>query len=314
MIKNILPSKKIISFIMIPVFSFLLFIFLKDADFSLSFKNKEGVENLSRALKEELENRDADADGLVDWEERLYGTNENEKDTDKDGILDGLEVKTGTDPNDPFNKKSRERRAETQISTDSIYDFRTNPDLSNTEKVSRDLLLKISQLKKNNLFQSDASKEFIVNEILDIDEISFESIKKINKDDLGVEEISIDKFKKRIDILYGKHDWESLENEFLSMGSYLEDGDPEAINRLQKNINMNKKYAESLLTIKYPKEVVSDFAEYINIWNEYIYILEKTMESKDDIMALLPLKDTLLSKYKEIDIISRKINLLLNKK
>ncbi len=42
--------------------------------------------------------QDADADGLLDWEESLWGTDINEPDTDKDGTTDGAEVDADRNP------------------------------------------------------------------------------------------------------------------------------------------------------------------------------------------------------------------------
>ncbi len=42
--------------------------------------------------------KDSDNDGLMDWEEQLYGTDLNNPDTDGDGYLDGEEVDSGHNP------------------------------------------------------------------------------------------------------------------------------------------------------------------------------------------------------------------------
>ena len=44
---------------------------------------------------------DADGDGLSDDEERVIGTDPNNRDSDGDGYTDGDEVRRGSDPNDP---------------------------------------------------------------------------------------------------------------------------------------------------------------------------------------------------------------------
>ncbi len=49
----------------------------------------------------DLDTVDTDADGLLNWEEALYGTNPSKKDTDHDGFNDFVEVNAGTDPTDP---------------------------------------------------------------------------------------------------------------------------------------------------------------------------------------------------------------------
>lgn len=40
----------------------------------------------------ELVNKDTDGDGVLDWEEGLWGTDPTKKDTDDDGILDNIEI------------------------------------------------------------------------------------------------------------------------------------------------------------------------------------------------------------------------------
>ncbi len=61
---------------------------------SSSFKNKaekEGGLTYNSAVLEDLLAKDADGDGLMDWEEGLYGTDPKNKDTDGDGTPDNKE-------------------------------------------------------------------------------------------------------------------------------------------------------------------------------------------------------------------------------
>jgi Tol biopolymer transport system component len=48
-----------------------------------------------------LDTLDSDGDQLKNWEEAVYGTDENNRDTDGGGELDGSEVAAGRNPNDP---------------------------------------------------------------------------------------------------------------------------------------------------------------------------------------------------------------------
>ena len=47
--------------------------------------------------------KDADQDGLPDWQEALYGTDPLLYDTDGDFVGDGAEILNGTNPNDPLD-------------------------------------------------------------------------------------------------------------------------------------------------------------------------------------------------------------------
>lgn len=71
-------------------------------------KNKFGYATVSQQIgyllgqkistEQEKNNDDADRDGLKDWEETIYHTDQKNPDTDGDGYLDGEEVATGYNP------------------------------------------------------------------------------------------------------------------------------------------------------------------------------------------------------------------------
>lgn len=71
------------------------FIFLKGWSILKSAKDK------SEPLSIANQNGDQDNDGLLDWQEAIYGTNPKNSDTDGDGYLDGQEVKAKHDPLKP---------------------------------------------------------------------------------------------------------------------------------------------------------------------------------------------------------------------
>lgn len=56
---------------------------------------------------------DTDQDGLLDWEERLWGTDINNTDTDQDGVSDGEEVRVARNPNGDENAESFEQLRQT---------------------------------------------------------------------------------------------------------------------------------------------------------------------------------------------------------
>jgi hypothetical protein len=65
----------------------------------------------------ELDNTDTDGDGLLDWQEALWGTDPNNPDTDGDGTRDGQEVAEGRDPlkSGPEDKMTRKLAIEEHV-------------------------------------------------------------------------------------------------------------------------------------------------------------------------------------------------------
>ncbi len=78
-------------------------------------------------------NQDSDADGLKDWEETIFGTDNNNPDTDGDGTKDGDEVIQSRDPlvkgpNDKIApKEAVSKTAQTNITSDFTKKFLQGP-------------------------------------------------------------------------------------------------------------------------------------------------------------------------------------------
>lgn len=97
------PSKNVIA-------SFLIFLLIIGGWFFLFYIKKKSNESLvytqeeqrqkkpERKQKENYLSKDADEDGLKDWEEILLGTDPQNTDTDADGTPDGEEIKLRRDP------------------------------------------------------------------------------------------------------------------------------------------------------------------------------------------------------------------------
>lgn len=81
---------------------------------------------------------DSDNDGLKDWEEALWKTDPHNPDTDGDGTPDGLEIKLGRNPLIPGPNDKLDTET-----VDSKVNSQTEKDLSETDKFSRELFVKI---------------------------------------------------------------------------------------------------------------------------------------------------------------------------
>lgn len=111
-------------------------------------KNSIGKASISD-IAQDMKVIDSDSDGLMDWEENIYGTSINSTDTDGDGYLDGEEVLSNHDPakkgpNDLLVKKQGVLTKEEQdkkTATDAfariaLQNFLTNPAAQNWQNMS----------------------------------------------------------------------------------------------------------------------------------------------------------------------------------
>ena len=97
-IQQYLPSKKFqwILLITILVVGIVAFIFIKKSN-STEYQ-KEITAPKEKVVLGSVVYNDADGDGLLNWEEALWGTDPDNPDTDGDSFSDGTEVKNGYNP------------------------------------------------------------------------------------------------------------------------------------------------------------------------------------------------------------------------
>ncbi len=107
---------------------------------------------------------DSDNDGLKDWEETLWGTDQHKADTDNDGTSDGIEVNEGRDPlipgpNDVFADKEavQKLRASTQ----------ETENLNATDRFARDLFAKYLLFKQTGASLDEESRDAVLNSALE---------------------------------------------------------------------------------------------------------------------------------------------------
>lgn len=132
---------------------FLLFVFfLKNAN--TNYKKQKGVgEELvySNEIIGNLVGKDTDRDGVLDWEESLWGTDPNKSDTDGDGVTDDIEI---------VNLKQKE---ETEIEVTN----KTEP-LTQTDQFSRELFSTVAALNESgqlNQTTTDALTNSLIKEL-----------------------------------------------------------------------------------------------------------------------------------------------------
>lgn len=121
---------------------FLLVLFLVKTKTSIKNIITSGIEQESDGLvysAEPLENlisKDSDKDGVLDWEEGLWGTDPNKKDTDANGTEDGEEIE----------KLKTEQKENQQDDLSLTID---DENLTKTDQFSRELIATIATLSQN---------------------------------------------------------------------------------------------------------------------------------------------------------------------
>ena len=161
--KNILPSRTVIAFVLIPAVTVISLIALYSLSPALAGQEADEENALARAIETgnaQFQELDTDNDGLKDWEEFLYQTDETNPDTDGDGSSDGSEVARGYDPLVPGVGTSTELTATT---SEGLYFYKQDKTLTKTDVLSRDTFTAYLQLRKSGAL----SEKAIVEDTLD---------------------------------------------------------------------------------------------------------------------------------------------------
>lgn len=113
------------------VFIVVLFSIKNKSTFKNTGEQQEGLTYKNEILGD-LVNRDTDQDGVLDWEEGLWGTNPTKGDTNDDGVSDNVEI-----------AKIKEQQGRTTETTEDIAK------LTQTDKFSRELFATVAVLNQN---------------------------------------------------------------------------------------------------------------------------------------------------------------------
>jgi hypothetical protein len=177
------PSKKVSIIILVAVLVVTVIISVsiyrknaKDNNDNLDYTNNFEIGVATNAISQS----DSDSDGLLDWEESLWGTDPNNKDTDGDGTTDGEEVKQERNPNISGPNDSRSDVVEEIIN--NLKD-RGIDDSTVTGSLSIDLAQGYFELLSSGDFNEenrDKLVEDIVNNNVTTQDISIEKVYTIN--------------------------------------------------------------------------------------------------------------------------------------
>lgn len=220
-----------------------------------TFKNEKKQEGLTykNEILGNLVNKDTDLDGVLDWEEGLWGTDPTKKDTNGDGTPDSVEIE----------KLKAEKRANEQ--TNGIN--QTPENLTETDKFARELFSTTAALNQSGSMDQ-AMIEKISNSLAE--QINNSTSKKVFLiSDIKIKNDSKNKtFQDYINAL------SALERKYPLQGSVLDilaesmkdnsDINSETLNKLDPIIKEIKNIIDEMLVINVPLELAILHLDTIN--------------------------------------------------
>lgn len=134
---------------------------------------------------------DSDQDGLSDEEEKVYGTDPNDRDTDKDGYSDGAEVKSGYDPTKPSpgDKIMNEKENAENPTVKGVAEEKSEENL--TEDLSKQITDLVSTNEQKEITIEDVDK--IINETMN-DNLMFDDLPEISDDEIKIKKQNYSSF------------------------------------------------------------------------------------------------------------------------
>jgi len=242
---------------------FLLFVFFLKTK-TENFNNSTGQESLaySNLSVGDLVDKDTDGDGVLDWEEGLWGTDLTKKDTNNDGVEDGVEI------------AKRKTSAGIEDNTNTIEE-----NLTQTDKFSRELFSTIAALNQAGTVNQNTVDK-LTNSL--VEQIQNPIVKKVfTLSDLKVSsDNSVQAFKNynnAMNNIYTKYPIKGnvvdILQEFVNNG---ENVNVEALSKLDPIIQQTKKFINEMIKVSAPSEISQLHLDIINA-------LERLMENLSDI-------------------------------
>ena len=225
-------------------------------------KNQDGGKtSLAPAGKSDIfSDKDADGDGLKDWEETLWGTDANNRDSDGDGTPDGEEVKAGRNP----AAKGPDDKLATGNASGTEENFASEQPENLTELLARQLVVNYLYQKSSGGDQPQEAASVLQQSLG----------RQAYEDGFSRKDLKIIPNKKREDkIAYlnaaGKilaRDFDGIEgNELSIMIGVLRAQDNSRLSELEKFRGPYAEALKNLLALAVPEEYAGAHLELLNI-------------------------------------------------
>ncbi len=190
---------------------------------------------------------DTDGDGLLNWQETLWGTNPNETDSDADGVSDGDEVGLGANPL---------RQGASPVT--SVEPYRAPSGLASTDALARELFSEYAELKKTGGVQSTQAVDATLSELITRRVKEIQPEKNVALKDLTIKgDISVAVYEKNVsDIL--RKSLAVKEYELSTFARVMSDGDVSALQSLQSSALLYATLQNELMKTPVPSSLAGD--------------------------------------------------------
>ena len=287
---NLLPSRTVIAFVLVPALTIVSVIGLMSINAQGSEQTLSESEILANTLREgnlAFQEIDTDGDGLKDWEEFLYQTDERNPDTDGDGSSDGSEVARGFDP---LVSGTGTTTAEVETaSATGLYFYKEDKTLSKTDILSRDTFTTYLELRKSGGLEEDQIVQRSLEQAIR-ENATIENEIKYSLEDLSVvpaTQATRRTYRNQYDraarsALAAQYDEVEL------LAQYLYNRDLYAFGLLETNQGLYESFIDSLLTMSVPEDIARVHLELLNNMSIAVTSLEgmRTVD-EDPLNALI---------------------------
>lgn len=253
------PSKKILLLIIVSL------IFLGGIIYALFYTAQTETyvaPVASVIIKNPVLDKDTDNDGLKDWEEQLWKTDPLNPDSDGDGTPDGQEIKTGRNPtlagpNDKLDVDTITKKINTE----------TEGDLTETDKFSRELFLRIIAAKEANTPPTEAD----LGNFLDASirqEMNSQPVKTFERGDFQVDSAEtpekIKAYGERVAEIMTEKSPQPLEYELTIFERAQQNNDPKELQKLDPLIAQYQHNLSLLLKVVVPESALPNHIAFTN--------------------------------------------------
>lgn len=263
---------------------------------NLNQQNNQSLELISSQNLIQKINDDADGDGLLGWQEALWGTDPNNPDTDNDGTPDGEEVRLGRDPKKAGPNDKMLNIADSKDTTIISSLNKLNDQNNLTSRIVKNAVTAGALLKSNNMPEEQIISSLqngINNETNTAlhSKIYDESSLKISKTSSISELKSYGNVIARV-IMYTA-DQISAKGDLTILTEYINKKDANVLKKFNVKIKILKDVENYLLKeIIIPKKAVNIHLFFINSIENYISVLEGITKTGDDpIFGLISLNN-----------------------